>query len=287
MNQESSAALRLDWGARTEAILSNNGNAISISPSAEIRTSVRSDEYTLLRCDFRVGSEHTLMEEQQAMEVQCVHNSGSGRNGIVAMMWKLGGRFHPFLGSIAEDLPGPGGRESPVTVNFDDLFDGMDTTKYWSYVGSMTTPPCSENVDWYVFMDRPMLTSSQLATFEEAIGSPPGNFRPPQPLHGRSIQGCGALEFAGGCECIAVTYPTTGEVVPAQCGPHMGDNNEWCYIHEDATGCGTGVQVAESNLIDGMSFKYCTPTTGEISSAHHNARTFAILAFAGAVALRT
>lgn len=298
MNQESRTALRLNWG-RKDVTLSNTGNAVSIGqPATAVETSVGSNQYTLLRCDFRAHSEHTLMTEEQALEVQCVHNKVGGAGyGVVAMMWKLGETYNSFLAGMtdgSDNLPGRGGQEQQVSLNFDLLWDDVDRTKYWSYDGSMTTPPCAENVDWYVLMDRPILQVSQQMRFQEAIGwdgaSPPGNFRPPQPLYDRSITGCSAMNFEGGCECMSVTYPDTGEVVPAACGPHQGDTNDWCYIHDLAEGCGTGIQVMESSFIDGLNFKYCNVAPsgdiGEVSAApRESARALGALAFAGAAAL--
>lgn len=277
MNMAQSSALTLNWGPRSAVILSNTGHSVSVEPSTEVETALRSDRYTLQRCHFRVGSEHTLGSEQQAMETQCVHLKVSvapgTHYGVVGVLWKLGQIWNPFLASIEERLPGQGEPSTEASVNFDLLFDGADNTKYWSYTGSLTTPPCAEEVDWYMLMNRLTLTQAQQDRFSDAIGwaSAGGNFRPPQRLGERAVAGCVAPSFNGGCDCISVTY-LDGTIIPARCGNHLGDAEPWCYVHERAESCGAGAAVIPSSYIEGMSFRYCPQSplpddTGVISVA--------------------
>lgn len=85
-------------------------------------------------------------------------------------------------------------------VNFQQLVgdlthvDADAMTKYWNYDGSFTTPPCTEAVDFYIYMTKATISQDQLDKFTSAIAwstvSPEGNFRPPQGLNGRGIYGC-------------------------------------------------------------------------------------------------
>jgi len=66
---------------------------------------------------------------------------------------------------------------------------------YWNYDGSFTTPPCTEAVDFYIYMVPVQMTQDQLNKFMVTIdwgnfNAGGGNFRPPQPLKTRSIYGC-------------------------------------------------------------------------------------------------
>jgi len=63
---------------------------------------------------------------------------------------------------------------------------------YWNYEGSFTTPPCTEAVTFYIMMDKAPISQAQLDKFKLAIGweGAAGNFRPPQPLEGRTVAGC-------------------------------------------------------------------------------------------------
>jgi len=87
-------------------------------------------------------------------------------------------------GSIVSSFSGP--------LNFQDLYNGVDLNHFWNYEGSFTTPPCTEAVDFYIMMDPAPISQAQLDKFKAAIGwdSAVGNFRPPQPLMGRTVAGC-------------------------------------------------------------------------------------------------
>jgi len=96
-------------------------------------------------------------------------------------------------------------------LNFQDLYNGVDLNHYWNYEGSFTTPPCTEAVDFYIMMEPAPISQAQLAKFKAAIGwkSAAGNFRPPQPLAGRSVAGCRTVG--------SVSLPDTHTVKSAQC----------------------------------------------------------------------
>merc|ERR1711865_641391 len=67
---------------------------------------------------------------------------------------------------------------------------------YWQYDGGLTTPPCSEAVDWHVLMDKRSITRDQYDAIMAKTGIDGGNFRSPQPLHQRQVLGC--VEGQGG-----------------------------------------------------------------------------------------
>merc|ERR1719400_2384103 len=83
-------------------------------------------------------------------------------------------------------------------VDFKEVLNGLDLTRYWNYDGSFTTPPCTELVDWYVLMSKATVSQAQLDKFRAAMGwqQAGGNFRNTQPLSGRTIYGCGVLPSA-------------------------------------------------------------------------------------------
>jgi len=87
-------------------------------------------------------------------------------------------------GSIVSSFSGP--------LNFQDLYNGVDLDHFWNYEGSFTTPPCTQAVDFYIMMSPAKISQAQLDKFKLAIGwtEAGGNFRPPQPLAGRTVAGC-------------------------------------------------------------------------------------------------
>ena len=59
-----------------------------------------------------------------------------------------------------------------------------NTSRYYTYPGSLTTPPCSETVTWFVLHEYAQLSSEQFDAFRHVLGN---NFRPPQKPNGRTI----------------------------------------------------------------------------------------------------
>jgi carbonic anhydrase len=103
------------------------------------------------------------------------------------MLFKIGWYFNPFVQTLINaGLPE---REGDTTENdvLIDLADALsDTKSYYTYAGSLTTPPCSETVTWVVLSEPARLHPKQLDAFRRILGN---NFRPLQPLNGRSVRG--------------------------------------------------------------------------------------------------
>merc|ERR550532_2955615 len=103
-------------------------------------------------------------------------------------------------------------------LNFKDIYNGVDLDHFWNYEGSFTTPPCTEAVDFYIMMDPAPVSQAQLDKFKLAIGwaNAGGNFRPPQPLAGRTVAGC---KTVGGTPSLAPTPPIKNAQCPNQTVP--------------------------------------------------------------------
>lgn len=187
-------------------------------------------KYNLLQCHFHHGSEHSVGGKQYPLEVHCVHmmddDVTNQRAGVFGVFYEEGSAntflqefedelpTHPDsistrrLSEISFDLLGnpmdsltkrrmASSTESSFSgsLDFNQLYAGVDLTKYYSYSGSFTTPPCTEIVDFYIYMQPATLTQSQLTKFKTAMGwqVAGGNFRPPQNLGERTIYGCDVL----------------------------------------------------------------------------------------------
>lgn len=182
--------------------------------------------YKLLQCHFHWGSEHTVGGKQQDMVAHCVHvKESKGREmrfGVLAIFFKVGETEDSFLKLIEDFLPPRpviveednatfnesdlgteeglrrlAGRATTYSdfrgpLDFNGMFQGINLRNYWTYPGSLTTPPCTEAVDWFILMEKRTMSVQQYDKFKAAIGwnSEGGNFRVPQLLHGREVLGC-------------------------------------------------------------------------------------------------
>merc|ERR1719410_527026 len=110
-------------------------------------------------------------------------------------MIETGTEDHPGFAKYLDGLPEASTwteKKTTAAVSAAEIVKGLDFNRYWSYQGSFTTPPCTEGVDWFVLCDTIKLSAAQIAKIESASGFN-NNFRPPQPLNGRSV-------FTGGAE---------------------------------------------------------------------------------------
>eukprot|EP00971_Amphidinium_carterae_P012861 253462-Amphidinium_carterae.1 len=129
--------------------------------------------------------------------MHCVHTrSGSPVNGrthaVLGRFFRSGAENSFFTDLIASF--GMLAVESTYSLSLDlgELLNGANMQRYWAYDGSLTTPSCNEIVEWKFLMDVGELSQLQLAAIAAEIGDfeGQGNFRPTQPLNGRTVAGC-------------------------------------------------------------------------------------------------
>jgi len=164
--------------------LVNNGHSIQFDYEQGSSINVNGKEYDLLQFHFHTLSEHTVIDQHYPMEAHLVHQSDDGNLAVVSVFFVLGSE-NTFLSNFAGNLPKSEGQNytSPTMVNVVDLLPA--NTSYYTYSGSLTTPPCSEIATWVV-MKSPVEASSY--QIEEMSGILNDNFRPIQALNGREIR---------------------------------------------------------------------------------------------------
>jgi len=162
-------------------------------------------EYVVKQFHFHTLSEHTIdttpeKDGHKMMELHIVHQKkgSSGLNDLlfVSVLFYLqpeGGFPNWFLDNINwNGAPTTAGGSTKINghVNLHKLKESLDG-EYFSYKGSLTTPPCSESVQWFVFKNAMGVTKEQLATlqtlFKGPADFPNGNNRPVQNLNNREV----------------------------------------------------------------------------------------------------
>ena len=162
----------------------NNGHTIQVNypPGSTLKVGDRT--YTLKQFHFHHPSEESIAGRRFDLVAHLVHDDGSGHLAVVAVLFKTG-PSNPLLASVWGNLPAQTGkvREVPaVSLNAQDLLPADHG--YYTYSGSLTTPPCTEGVTWYALKVQSTLSSNQLAAFAKLY---PKNARSIQPLSGREI----------------------------------------------------------------------------------------------------
>ncbi|MEK6801464.1 MAG: carbonic anhydrase family protein [Nitrospirota bacterium] len=160
----------------------DNGHTIQVNvpPGNELHVNGRT--YRLGQFHFHEPSEHHVDGRTYPMEIHLVHQDRKGHVVVIAVLVEAG-LPNQSLAELWTMLPMKVGElGSEHSFNPQDLMPA--STHHFSYHGSLTTPPCTEGVQWIVLRDPIAMFAHQIAQFVSLIGH---NARSIQPLHGRQI----------------------------------------------------------------------------------------------------
>jgi carbonic anhydrase len=177
------AALRIIHHAHKADVV-NTGHSIQVNYTDGDTLTVGADKYALVQYHFHGPSEHHVAGDSFPMEMHLVHKSADDRLAVVGVLIREG-RANAAFDPVWSHLPATKGAEvvhDSVMVDVDDLLPKARTS--YRYDGSLTTPPCSEGVKWFVLTTPIELSAAQIAAFRAVLV---GNNRPVQPLNGRVI----------------------------------------------------------------------------------------------------
>lgn len=174
-------ALRMTHYEQVDDII-DNGHTIQISVVEGGSLTTTKDNYELKQFHFHTPSEHTLDGKHYPMEVHFVHQSKAGNLAVIGMFVEEGAD-NTELAKLLNHLPAAKGESvhrPDVTLN--PAAHLPSELPSLNYSGSLTTPPCSEGVEWFVHRHPRSAGKAQIAAIAERIGS---NNRPVQPINGR------------------------------------------------------------------------------------------------------
>lgn len=167
--------------------LVNNGHTIQADVDKGSSVEIGGAAWTLLQFHFHTPSEHSLDGLLYPMEMHLVHAGPDGKPGLVIGLLLVQGGDNPALGPIFGNLPKEkGAKKDDATVTVDLARLLPEDRTYVTYEGSLTTPPCTEGIHWYVLKTPIGITGDQLGAFVSLAHMTPTN-RPVQPLAGRAI----------------------------------------------------------------------------------------------------
>lgn len=161
----------------TDAKIFDNGHSIKVVPSKGGKITLHGKEYTLIQFHFHGKSEHTIDGRQYDMVAHMVHQAEDKTLAVVAVMFEVGEK-NEFIQTIIDNIG------STANIDPQDLLP-KDVSHYYHYVGSLTTPPCTENVQWYILKDTDSISDTQLKTFRKFYLD---NERPVQAINARHIE---------------------------------------------------------------------------------------------------
>ncbi len=173
--------------------LVNNGHTVQANYGKGSYITLGEERYDLLQFHFHTPSEHLVADRSFPMEIHFVHRNNRGQLAVVGVL-VAPGDYNLAAREIWDSLPTRPHTKSADTralINARDLLPG--DTQYFRYSGSLTTPPCSEDVNWIILQTPVKFSEGQIAKLHGIIGM---NARPAQPRNSRyllqSIGGAGS-----------------------------------------------------------------------------------------------
>lgn len=163
----------------------NNGHTVQVNYDAGSHIAVGNERFQLVQFHFHTPSEEQVNGKSYDMVWHLVHRNDAGKLAVVAVLVR-GGKPQSVIDTVAANLPKQQGKEQIVAGKTINVADLLPTDRgYYHFMGSLTTPPCSEGVKWFVLKQPVEASSQQVATFSKLFGS---NARPVQPLHARVVK---------------------------------------------------------------------------------------------------
>lgn len=174
--------LKIGWGKSADTIV-NNGHTIQVNFTEGSTLTTAAGSYKLVQFHFHRPSEHLIAGKSYPMEVHFVHANPSGGLAVVGVLI-AGGRANPVFNKIVTTMPeaeGPAVQADPA-INPNGLLPARRS--YYRYEGSLTTPPCSETVDWHLLTDPIQVAEADISRFAKLY---PMNARPARKVSRRFV----------------------------------------------------------------------------------------------------
>jgi carbonic anhydrase len=163
----------------------DNGHTVMVNYAPGSFITVGNHRYQLTQFHFHHPSEEHINGKGFDMVIHLVHSDGSGNLAVVAVLLKPG-KVNASLQNVWDHLPKEKDKTEAVegvSINAADLLPADHG--YYTFEGSLTTPPCSEPVTWFVLRTPEEISSGEVEAFAKLY---PHDSRPIQKLDGRIVR---------------------------------------------------------------------------------------------------
>ena len=162
----------------------DNGHTVQVNVEPGNSITITGKRYELVQFHFHRPSEERINGRQYDMVAHLVHRDVDGHIAVVAVLLDRGSA-QSIVQTVWNNLPLEKGDEVRAGTRIDVSQLLPDDKRYYTYMGSLTTPPCSEGVLWMVMKQPVPISMDQVAIFSRLY---PMNARPIQQADGRLIK---------------------------------------------------------------------------------------------------
>jgi carbonic anhydrase len=162
----------------------NNGHTIQINYPEGSSIKIEGQTFNLVQFHFHTPSENQINGKSYPLEVHLVHKNEKGELAVIGVMFEVG-NAHELIENIWKKVSSKENEEIKIEQELNLMSLLPEQKNYFRFNGSLTTPPCSEGVRWFV-MKKP-LTVSQAQIYQFKGWMKHDNARPLQPINARPI----------------------------------------------------------------------------------------------------
>lgn len=165
----------------------NNGHTVQVNFNTGNYLTINNKKYSLKHMHFHTPSENQIDGKEYPMEAHLVHADSYENLTVVSVMFEVSNEDNITLNKLLRNLPELDDEETTINeiqsrvIGYEIL---PEYKEYYTFTGSLTTPPCSEGVRWIVLKDSVNISKSQLEDFKKVM---PKNNRPIQKINARFI----------------------------------------------------------------------------------------------------
>lgn len=169
----------------SNGVVVNNGHTIQVNVDGNNSITVRGSRYQLLQFHFHTPSEEQVNYKRYAMVAHLVHKNEEGQLAVVAVLLEPG-ESNALINKVWTYMPLDQDDRVRMPMGLLDMNEILPKDqRYYQFMGSLTTPPCTEGVLWMVLKQPVQLSQAQYKLFTQLY---PMNARPVQALNSRPVR---------------------------------------------------------------------------------------------------
>ena len=169
----------------TAASVVNNGHTIQVNIKDGSSISIDGIRFDLKQFHFHTPSENQINGKSFPFEAHFVHVSKDGQLAVIALMF-IDGADNKIIKKIWKKMPYTSGKENAYELDAQSIKTMLPKNKaYYRFNGSLTTPPCSEGVRWFVLKNYSSVSKAQVEKFSDIVNG--SNNRPIQAINARKV----------------------------------------------------------------------------------------------------
>lgn len=176
------APIELVYAGSTTTV-ENNGHTLQIDVGPGNTLEIGDESFALVQFHLHSPSEHRVEGRSFSLEAHFVHQNERGELAVVGVLFREGA-LQAGLAKIGGSAPSSAGKSEAFVVPFKDLAIVPNGRETYRYIGSLTTPPCTEGIRWLILEEMGTISPEQVENYVRLIGK---DARDAQPLNGRQV----------------------------------------------------------------------------------------------------